>query len=127
MAKRNQHVIPLGNGWAVKKEGSTRFTVITDNERDAVKVAREIAKSHRSELIVHGRDGKIKEKNSYESHTQEGNLHLNQAIIETRNGLKPGPKKIATTTGKPDQRQRDNKDTPSNTPSLKPPKRGSKK
>lgn len=35
-------------------------------------------------------------------------------------GIKPGPKKIATTTGKPDRRQRDNKETPGNTPSLKP-------
>ena len=66
MAKRNQHVVPLGNGWAVKKEGSSRFTVITDNQRDAIRVAKEIAKSHRSELIVHGKDGKIREKNSYE-------------------------------------------------------------
>lgn len=37
--------------------------------------------------------------------------------------LKPGPKRIAKSTGKPDKRQRDNKDTPGNTPSLKPPKR----
>ena len=37
--------------------------------------------------------------------------------------LKPGPKRIAESTGKPDRRQRDNKDTPGNTPSLKPPKR----
>lgn len=36
--------------------------------------------------------------------------------------LKPGPKRIATSTGKPDQRQRDNKSTPGNTPSLKPSK-----
>lgn len=34
--------------------------------------------------------------------------------------IKPGPKKIAESTGKPDKRQRDNKDTPGNTPSLKP-------
>ncbi|MFX4266849.1 hypothetical protein ACOL29_04205 [Aliarcobacter butzleri] len=27
-------------------------------------------------------------------------------------GLKPGPKPIAVSTGKPDQRRRDNKDTP---------------
>lgn len=37
--------------------------------------------------------------------------------------LKPGPKRIATTTGQPDKRQRDNKETPGNTPSLKPPVR----
>lgn len=35
-------------------------------------------------------------------------------------GIKPGPKRIADSTGKPDRRQRDNKDTPKNTPSLKP-------
>lgn len=37
-------------------------------------------------------------------------------------GLKPGPKPIAKSTGKPDQRRRDNKDTPGNTPELKPSK-----
>lgn len=34
-------------------------------------------------------------------------------------GIKPGPKRIAKSTGKPDQRQRDNKQTQGNTPSLK--------
>lgn len=34
--------------------------------------------------------------------------------------LKPGPKPIAKSTGKPDQRRRDNKQTPKNTPELKP-------
>ena len=40
--------------------------------------------------------------------------------------LKPGPKRTATSTGKPDQRQRDNKKTPNNTPSLKPSKSNKK-
>ena len=35
-------------------------------------------------------------------------------------GIKPGPKRIADSTGKPDKRQRDRKDTPGNNPSLKP-------
>lgn len=34
--------------------------------------------------------------------------------------LKPGPKPIAPSTGKPDQRRRDNKDTPGNTEEIKP-------
>ena len=34
-------------------------------------------------------------------------------------GIKPGPKRIADSTGKPDRRPRDNKSTPVNTPSLK--------
>jgi hypothetical protein len=41
--------------------------------------------------------------------------------------IKPGPKRTATSTGKPDQRQRDNKKTPGNTPSLKPSKSTTKK
>lgn len=39
--------------------------------------------------------------------------------------LKSNLKRIATSTGKPDKRQRDNKTTPGNTPSLKPPKKKS--
>lgn len=35
--------------------------------------------------------------------------------------IKPGPKPIAPSTGEPDRRRRDNKDTPpGNTPGLKP-------
>lgn len=40
--------------------------------------------------------------------------------------LKPGPKPIADSTGKPDRRRRDNKDTPGNTPGLKPSKSSKK-
>lgn len=65
MAKRNQHVVPLGNGWAVKREGSKKFTVITETQRNAITVAREIAKNSKSELVIHGRDGKIRDKDSY--------------------------------------------------------------
>ena len=35
-------------------------------------------------------------------------------------GIKPEPKRIVKSTGMPDRRQRDNKRTPGNTPSLKP-------
>lgn len=41
--------------------------------------------------------------------------------------LKTGPKRIAISTGQPDKPQRDNKDTPGNTPFLKPPKKQQEK
>lgn len=41
--------------------------------------------------------------------------------------LKPGPKPIAKSTGKVDQRRRDNKNTPGNTKALKPSKSTKKK
>lgn len=65
MARRNQHVVPLGNGWAVKGEGTKKFTLITETQRDAITVARGIAKNNKSELVIHGRDGKIRDKDSY--------------------------------------------------------------
>lgn len=65
MAKRNQHVVPLGNGWAVKGEGSKKFTVITETQKDAITVAKEIAKNYKSEIVIHGKDGKIRDKDSY--------------------------------------------------------------
>ena len=45
----------------------------------------------------------------------------------TIQAIKTGPKRTATSTGKPDQRQRDNKNTHGNTPSLKPSKSTQKK
>lgn len=65
MAKRNQHVVPLGSGWAVKGEKSTRATVITTKQSDAIDYARNIAKHQGSELVIHGRNGQIREKNTY--------------------------------------------------------------
>lgn len=45
----------------------------------------------------------------------------------TIQAIKSGPKRIATSTGKPYHRQHDNKKTPGNTPSLKPSKSTTKK
>lgn len=42
-------------------------------------------------------------------------------------GLKPGPKRIAKSTGEVDKRQRDNKNTPGNNKNLKPSKSTKKK
>lgn len=63
--KKNQHVVPLGNGWAVKGAGNTKATVITSKQSDAIAYAKDVARNQQSELIIHGRDGKIREKNSY--------------------------------------------------------------
>jgi uncharacterized protein YdaT len=65
MAKRNQHVVPLGNGWAVRAEGQKTASVITSRQSDAISYAKDIAKKQKSEVLIHGRNGQIREKNSY--------------------------------------------------------------
>lgn len=63
--KPGQHVVPDGDKWAVRKSGSSRASGKFDTKADAIKNARRIAKNQKTELYIHGRDGKIRERNSY--------------------------------------------------------------
>lgn len=66
MAKDNQHVVYRGhNEWAVRKENAGRNTIVVDNQQKAFGIARKIARNHGSEVFIHGRDGKIRERNTY--------------------------------------------------------------
>nr|WP_202603249.1 hypothetical protein [Escherichia coli] len=72
--------------------------------------------AHNIELIIRPLNIPIEKFLSIEYTNVEG-IPLTSRRI-TIMGLKP----IAKSTGKPDQRRRDNKDTPGNTPGLKPSK-----
>lgn len=63
--KRNQHVVPTEGGWAVKRAGSSKATKVFQTQQEAIERGREIARNQRSELLIHGRDGRIREKNTY--------------------------------------------------------------
>ena len=66
MTKKNQHVVPTRNNrWGVKGEGNQRLTKITDTQQEAINEAREIAKNKGSEVVVHRKDGTIRDKDSY--------------------------------------------------------------
>lgn len=67
MARKNQHVVPASAGWAIKSAGSKKATKVFSTQKDAIEAARGIAKRQGSELLIHGRDGKIREKNTYGS------------------------------------------------------------
>lgn len=63
---KNQHVTTHSQGgWQVKGARNQRVTVRTKTQAEARVIAREIAINNRSELVVHGTDGRIQEKNSY--------------------------------------------------------------
>ena len=62
---RTQHVTPRGEKWQVKSAGSSRATVITSTQKEAVQIAKTIAKNQGSELFIHNRHGQIRERNSY--------------------------------------------------------------
>ena len=65
MSKRNQHVVPRDDGWAIRGAGAKRDTGHFDRKQDAVDRAREISQNQGTELVVHGRDGQIQSKDSH--------------------------------------------------------------
>jgi hypothetical protein len=74
MAKKNQHVLPHADGWAVKGAGNSKATAIASTQSKAIEIAKEIAKNQHSELIIHGTNGQIREKNTYgpDNHPPKG-------------------------------------------------------
>lgn len=62
----NQHVVPNSDGgWKVVGEGNSKATVITDTKQEAIDAARTIASNQGTELVIHGKDGKIQSKDSH--------------------------------------------------------------
>lgn len=60
----NVHVVPSQGRWEVKIEGlGGAGEYRTQNE--AIRAGRELARAYRSENIIHGRDGRIRQRDSY--------------------------------------------------------------
>lgn len=64
---KNQHVVPRDGKWAVRGEGNSRVTSDHRTQHAAINIAARIARSEKSEVVIHGRDGKIRDKDSYGS------------------------------------------------------------
>jgi hypothetical protein len=62
---KNQHVVKTDNGWGVKGAGNSRLTSEHETQQQAIKAAIPIAKNQKSEVVIHGRDGKIRDTDSY--------------------------------------------------------------
>jgi hypothetical protein len=60
-----QHVVPRSGKWGVLSAGATRASSLHSTQDEAIETAREIARSHRTELYIHGKDGRIRERSSF--------------------------------------------------------------
>ena len=65
--RKNQHVVPRPDGWAVRGAGNLRDTSHHRTQGDAIDEARRIAINQTSEVVIHRRDGRIRDKDSYGS------------------------------------------------------------
>jgi Uncharacterized protein conserved in bacteria (DUF2188) len=57
------HVVPAGDEWAVEIDGEQRNTFKTQNE--AITRGGQLAGEEGGELVIHGQDGQIREKDSH--------------------------------------------------------------
>jgi uncharacterized protein YdaT len=62
----HQHVVPYDEGWAVKGEGNSRYTGIYDYQSEAIDRAKEIAQNYGSDVIIHRKDGTIRDRINYD-------------------------------------------------------------
>jgi hypothetical protein len=62
---KNQHVVPHAGGWAVRGAGNERATSVHSTQSAAIGAARDIARNQHSELLIHGRNGQIRERDSF--------------------------------------------------------------
>ena len=64
--RKEIHVTKSQNGnWRVKQPDNQRASAICETQTKAREVARVIAKNQGLEMVVHGVDGRIREKNTY--------------------------------------------------------------
>ena len=63
--KPDVHVVKHPRGWAAKRAGAKRASKVFDTQKAAAEYAHEVAKKDGVERVIHGRDGRIRDKDSY--------------------------------------------------------------
>ena len=62
---RSQHVVPSKGKWAVRRSGSAKVTRRFDTQEAAIREGKRLARNQSTELYIHGRNGRVREKESY--------------------------------------------------------------
>ncbi len=65
MSVKGVHVVPKGGKWSIRTSGAERTSGTFTTQVEAVEVARQRAKTNGTELYVHGRDGRIRERSCF--------------------------------------------------------------
>jgi hypothetical protein len=63
--KRDIHTVPAGNKWSVKREGNNNPLSTHRTKAAAEEAGTRVAKKDHVEHVIHGRDGRIQDSDSY--------------------------------------------------------------
>lgn len=67
--KSNHHVVPHPDGWAVRRGGSDRASGVYSTQSQAIDAGRSMSRNQGTELLIHGKNGQIREKDSHGNDT----------------------------------------------------------
>ena len=62
----HQHVVPYEDDWAVRREGNKRISSKHKKQSTAINKAKTIARKKKADVIIHGLDGKIRDRISFD-------------------------------------------------------------
>ena len=62
---KNVHVVPHNDGWAARTENSNKVLKQFETKVQATDYGRNVARNQQSELVIHGLNGRIQDKDSY--------------------------------------------------------------
>jgi len=65
MANKKIHIVPRDDQWAVRREGAERPSRVVSTQKEAIEIGRQQAQRAKTELVIHGHDGKIRDSDSY--------------------------------------------------------------
>lgn len=65
MSGKNQFVVKHGDDWALRGAGNKKATAVFDTQAEAIAAGITVAKNQQSELIIQGRNGQFRSKDSY--------------------------------------------------------------
>ena len=66
MGRKEHHVVPNPyDGWDVKRPDCKRVSAHADTKSEAIKIARGISRNQNTELVIHGKNGRIQNSDSH--------------------------------------------------------------
>ncbi|MCV2219831.1 DUF2188 domain-containing protein [Thauera sp. Sel9] len=61
----NVYIVQRGDQWGTLREGGERVSSLYDTQAAAIEAGREMARQGQGELLIQGRDGQIRARDSY--------------------------------------------------------------
>lgn len=59
------HITPHKNGWQVLSSNSDKAYRVVDTQKEAIEIAKEVAKNQKTDIKIHGRNGQIRVGHNY--------------------------------------------------------------